>query len=91
MVSTVLWALVGGAVVGMLGKAFAPGGKRDVALWLTVLIGIAGVLIGNWLYVSVFGWDPQTRGLDWWRHIWQIAVAAILVVIVTGTAGRRRS
>ena len=89
MVGTILWALIGGAVIGFLGKSFAPG-KRDIALWLTVLLGIGGVLIGNWLYVDVFDFRADTGGFDWWRHAWQIAAAAILVVLVTGTAGRKR-
>jgi uncharacterized membrane protein YeaQ/YmgE (transglycosylase-associated protein family) len=90
VVGTVLWALLGGTVVGLLGKTFAPG-KRDVALWLTILIGIAGVFLGNWLYVDVLGFRENTARVDWWRHIWQVAVAAVLVVLVTGTAGRRRA
>lgn len=90
MVGTVLWALIGGTVIGFLGKTFAPG-KRDIALWLTILCGIGGVLLGNWLYVDVFDFRENTARIDWWRHIWQVAVAAILVVIVTGTAGRKRA
>jgi uncharacterized membrane protein YeaQ/YmgE (transglycosylase-associated protein family) len=91
MVGTILWALIGGTVIGFLGKTFAPGGKRDIALWLTILCGIGGVLLGNWLYIDVFNFRENTARIDWWRHIWQIAAAAVLVVIVTGTAGRKRS
>jgi uncharacterized membrane protein YeaQ/YmgE (transglycosylase-associated protein family) len=88
MVGTILWALVGGTLIGLLGKAFAPG-KRDIALWLTILCGIGGVLLGNWLYVDVLDFRSNTSGIDWWRHAWQVAVAAVLVVVVSGTAGRR--
>jgi uncharacterized membrane protein YeaQ/YmgE (transglycosylase-associated protein family) len=90
VVGTVLLALIGGTVIGFLGKTFAPG-KRDIALWLTILIGIGGVLLGNWLYVDVFDFQENTARIDWWRHTWQVAAAAILVVLVTGTAGRKRS
>ncbi len=31
MVGTILWALIGGAVIGMLGKLFAPG-DREIPL-----------------------------------------------------------
>ena len=79
MVETILWALIGGTIIGFLGRAFAPG-NREVPLWLTILCGIGGVFLGNWLYVDVFNFNANTFGLDWWRHIWQIAVAAILVV-----------
>ncbi len=64
MVSALLWALIGGTVVGLLGKVFAPGDQDDVPLWLTILCGIGGVLIGNFLYGLFF--DPHTRGIDWW-------------------------
>lgn len=89
MVWTLLTALVAGTIIGLFGKAFAPG-KRDIALWLTILCGIGGVFLGNWLYVSVFDFRENTIGIDWWRHLWQVAVAAALVVLVTSTAGRRK-
>ncbi|WKN47510.1 hypothetical protein [Nocardioides sp. Arc9.136] len=86
---TLLWALVGGAVVGLLGKLLAPGDPDDVPVWLTVLCGVAGVYLGDWLYTRV--WDAYTPGLDWWRHAWQIAVAAALVVAVANLTARRRA
>jgi uncharacterized membrane protein YeaQ/YmgE (transglycosylase-associated protein family) len=88
VISALLWALIGGTVVGLLGKVFAPGDQDDVPLWLTILCGIGGVLIGNFLYGLFF--DPHTRGIDWWRHVWQVAVAALLVTVAAGATGRRR-
>jgi uncharacterized membrane protein YeaQ/YmgE (transglycosylase-associated protein family) len=90
MVGTILWALIGGAIIGLLGKWVAPGDRDDVPLWATVLCGVGGVFLGNWLYVEVFNFRESTRGLDWWRHIWQIAVAAILVVGAATVLGRRK-
>lgn len=87
MISAILWALIGGTVIGLLGKAVAPGDKDNVPLWLTIICGIGGVLIGTWLYTMFF--DANTNGIDWWRHVWQIAVAAILVVVAAGVTGRR--
>ena len=89
LVETILWALIGGTIIGILGRAFARG-HRQAPLWLTILCGIGGVFLGNWLYADVFGFQANTFGLDWWRHGWQIAVAAILVVLATSGAGRRR-
>ncbi len=88
MVGTILVALIGGAIIGFLGKTFAPG-DRNVPLWLTILCGIGGVFLGNWLYIDVLDFRENTARIDWWRHAWQVAVAAILVVVVTSGAGRR--
>ncbi|HEY9562827.1 MAG TPA: hypothetical protein VIR30_03560 [Nocardioides sp.] len=84
---TILWVLLGGAVVGLLGKFIAPGDRDNIPLWLTVLCGIGGMLIGNWAYGQVF--DPETARIDWWRHTWQVATAAILVMLAAGITGRR--
>ena len=89
MLSTILWALIGGTIIGLLGKFVAPGHRDNIPLWLTILCGIGGVLIGNFLYGALF--DPTTRGVDWWRHVWQVAVAAVLVVVAAGATGRSRS
>ena len=86
----IVWAIVGGIIIGLLGKLLAPGDKDNIPLWLTILCGIVGALLGTWLY-SLF-WDPETGGIDWWRHAWQIGVAAVLVVIadaVMASRGRR--
>ena len=88
MISALLWALIGGTVIGLLGQLVAPGDRDNIPLWLTVLCGIGGVLIGNYLYGLFF--DGQTLGVDWWRHAWQVAVAAALVAVASGTTGRTR-
>lgn len=88
MISALLWALIGGTTIGLLGKAVAPGDRDNVPLWLTVVCGIGGVLIGNFLYGLFFAED--NRGVDWWRHVWQVVVAAVLVAVASGTTGRSR-
>ena len=87
MVSTWLWALVGGTVVGVLGKLLARGRDR-VPLWVTVLCGIGGMMAGDWLYDLFF--RPSTPGVDWWRHGWQVAAAAVIVTVVAAVLGRLR-
>lgn len=85
----ILWTLIGGTIVGLLGKMVAPGNRENVPLWLTILCGIGGILIGNWAYGLFF--DANTPRFDWWRHGWQIAVAAVLVYLVAATTGRRKA
>lgn len=93
MVWTLLVTLVGGAVIGALGKFVAPGGRDNIPLWLTVACGVAGMLLGSYLYAGVFDCaDPNdcTGGVDWWRHAWQVAVAAVLVVVAATVTARAR-
>jgi uncharacterized membrane protein YeaQ/YmgE (transglycosylase-associated protein family) len=83
--------LIGGVIIGLLGKFLAPGSRDNIPLWLTIVCGIVGILLGNWLYVDVFGGTCATSGIDWLRHIVQIITAAVLVVIAAGITGRSRT
>jgi hypothetical protein len=85
MVSAILWALVGGTVLGLLGKSLARGERDHVPLWLAILGGIGGALLGYWLYALVYD-GAAGAGVDWWRHAWQVAAAAVLVLVVVGVA-----
>lgn len=83
----IIGILVAGLIIGLLGKFVAPGGKDDIPLWLTLLCGIGGVLIGLVIY-QAFGGDGS-RGVDWTRWIVSILTAAVLVVIASAVTGRR--
>jgi uncharacterized membrane protein YeaQ/YmgE (transglycosylase-associated protein family) len=87
MLSALLWAVLGGTAIGLLGKLVAPGDTDEVPLWLTILCGIGGCLVGDYLYGVLFG--PQTLGVDWWRHGWQVAAATGLVLLAVRLTGRR--
>jgi uncharacterized membrane protein YeaQ/YmgE (transglycosylase-associated protein family) len=85
----VLWLvllIIEGLIIGVLAKIVVPG-RNPVPIWLTVIIGIAGALIGNWIsnYVGV----RHTSGIDWIRHLLQIGVAAVLVALATPTYSGR--
>jgi uncharacterized membrane protein YeaQ/YmgE (transglycosylase-associated protein family) len=75
-----------GAIIGLLGKFVAPGDKDNIPIWLTILCGIGGVLIGFYIY-SFFGGDGS-RGIDWVRWIVAVLTAAVLVVIASTVTGR---
>jgi uncharacterized membrane protein YeaQ/YmgE (transglycosylase-associated protein family) len=82
-----IWAIIAGLIIGVIARLLKPG-KQDIPLWLTVLIGIAGAIIGN-LLASAFG-VRDTSGIDWIRHILQIAVATVLIALVEPIWSRRR-
>ena len=94
MIGTILVTLIAGTVIGLLGKLVAPGDRDNIPLWLTVLCGIGGCLVGSFLYAALYDCSDMnncTNGVDWWRHVWQIGAAAILVVLAASVTGRAKS
>ncbi|MGW8061380.1 GlsB/YeaQ/YmgE family stress response membrane protein [Streptomyces ziwulingensis] len=73
-----LWAIIVGFVLGLIAKAIIPG-KQHSPLWLTTIFGMLGAIAGNAI-ARAAGVDA-TSGIDWWRHIFQL-VAAIVIVAV---------
>ncbi|MBR8640967.1 GlsB/YeaQ/YmgE family stress response membrane protein [Streptomyces tuirus] len=71
-----LWAIIVGLVLGLIAKAVIPG-KQHVPLWLTVILGMIGGIAGNAI-ARAAGVDA-TAGIDWWRHVFQLVMAIILV------------
>ena len=84
----IIGLIVAGIIIGLLGKFVAPGDKDNIPIWLTVLCGIAGVLIGYYL-AAALGVDA-TDGIDWVRWIISIIVAAVLVIAASTITGRNR-
>jgi uncharacterized membrane protein YeaQ/YmgE (transglycosylase-associated protein family) len=83
---TILFYLVVGLVVGRVGKFIAPGDKDNIPLWLTVVCGIGGMVIGGYVYES-FGGDGSP-GLDWTQGIVAVVTAVVLVIVASTVTGR---
>src|SRR4051812_17808045 len=83
---SVIGVIIAGIIIGLLGKFVAPGDKDNIPIWLTVLCGIGGVLIGWYIYAA-FGGNGSS-GVDWVRWLVAIVVAAVLVVIASTVTGR---
>lgn len=88
---TWLWAIIVGLVLGLIAKAIIPG-KQQIPLWLTVIFGMLGSVLGNWLATGIG--VNETRGIDWIRHLLQLAGAVVVVAvgdrIWTSMRGRKR-
>lgn len=85
MIGTILWAIIGGAIIGVLGRLILPG-RQNISVLLTVAVGIVAALVGGlvatWLGVG------QTEGIDWLRHAIQLGLAVVGVYIAARvTAG----
>jgi len=76
-----IWILIVGAILGFLAKLLLPG-KQAIPIWLTVLCGVVGALLGNFL-ASAIG-VRHTGGVDWIRHVLQLVGA--LVVVAAGAS-----
>jgi len=85
----VIGVIIAGLIIGLLGKFVAPGNRDNIPIWLTLICGIGGVLIGYYL-AAALGVD-KTNGIDWLRWIISIIVAAVLVVIAATVTGRAKS
>lgn len=82
----IIGVIIAGLIIGLLGKLVAPGDKDNIPLWLTLVCGILGVIIG-WFIYSAFGGNGSP-GIDWTRWIVAILVSAVLVVIASTVTGR---
>lgn len=87
MLGTILWALIGGTILGYLGKLLLPG-RQDIPAWATIGAGIVAMLIAGvvarWLGVA------DTSGIDWWEHLIQVVFAVIVIYATARVFSRRQ-
>ena len=82
----IIGVIIAGIIIGLLGKFVATGNKDNIPLWLTILCGIGGVIIGWYIYTAFGG--NGSGGIDWVRWIVAIVTAAVLVIIASTVTGR---
>ncbi|MEU9560248.1 GlsB/YeaQ/YmgE family stress response membrane protein [Streptomyces fumanus] len=86
-----LWAIIVGFVLGLIAKAIIPG-KQHSPLWLTTIFGMLGAIVGN--AVARAAGVGATPGIDWWRHLFQLVAAIIIVgvgdMVYMALRGNRR-
>jgi uncharacterized membrane protein YeaQ/YmgE (transglycosylase-associated protein family) len=86
-VTGIISALVIGLIIGALARLVLPG-KQSIPIWLTILIGAIGALLGT--VVAQYLGVAVTAGIDWIEIVLQVAVAAVGVALVAGAYNRRR-
>ncbi|NLJ53592.1 MAG: GlsB/YeaQ/YmgE family stress response membrane protein [Intrasporangiaceae bacterium] len=87
MLTTVLSAIVLGAVIGGLARLVLPG-RQTISLLVTVILGVLGSLAGSWLAYR-FGYSGAD-GFEWTPFFVGVAVAAGLIVLYGALTGRRQ-
>src|SRR5690606_40737701 len=88
LLSTTRGGISLGATLAYLAKLILPG-RQDTPAWATIGTGIVAALLGgfiaDWLGVG------ETPGIDWTRHLIQLALALVAVSLVARAyAGRGR-
>jgi uncharacterized membrane protein YeaQ/YmgE (transglycosylase-associated protein family) len=86
-VTGIITAIVIGLIIGALARLVLPG-KQNIPIWLTIVIGIVGALLGTAL-ARALGVPTATSGIDWLELVVQVIVAAIGVALVSGMYSRR--
>ena len=84
-VSGIISAIIVGLIIGALGRLVVPG-RQNIPIWLTIVIGIVAAIVGS-LLANVLG-VGDTAGIDWIELIIQVALAAVGVMLVTGSYRR---
>jgi uncharacterized membrane protein YeaQ/YmgE (transglycosylase-associated protein family) len=78
VVNLLLWALFGliaGIVAKFIGKR--PERTDPVGILTTVLLGIAGAVVGGWLSSVIFGWDVNSFSIAGFA----VAVVGTLILL----------
>ncbi|MEO3767892.1 GlsB/YeaQ/YmgE family stress response membrane protein [Streptomyces sp. B8F3] len=75
-----LWAIILGLILGVIARIILPG-RQPIPIWLTIVFGIIGSSIGNAAASGIGVGD--TRGVDWIRHLLQLAGAVGAVALGT--------
>jgi uncharacterized membrane protein YeaQ/YmgE (transglycosylase-associated protein family) len=86
ILTVILSAIVAGLIIGALARLIVPG-TRGVGIVATILLGIAGAVVGSLIYWLFGGRD--TAGIDWIRLVVQVIAAAFFVWVYVGMAGRK--
>ena len=85
----IIGLLIAGIIIGLLGKFLAPGDKDNIPIWLTLLCGVGGVLLGY--VVADAAGVKTTDDVDWLRWLISIGLAAVLVMAASTLTGRNSS
>ncbi|NUS73602.1 MAG: GlsB/YeaQ/YmgE family stress response membrane protein [Corynebacteriales bacterium] len=87
MIGAIIWALVTGTVLGIIGRLIVPG-RQNIPWWATIGAGIVAALVGGWIadWIGV----GDTDGVDWIKHGIQVLMAAVVIALVAGFMGGSR-
>jgi hypothetical protein len=83
----IIGVIVAGIIIGLVGNLVALSTRNNLPLWLTIICGLGGAIIGWFSYYSRF--VNHTSGIDWIRWLITVVAAGILMVIANVIVARR--
>lgn len=83
----IIWLIVG-LVAGGIARLLVPG-RQPMGLLMTMILGLAGSLVGGFISWAIFGNDPRDPGFHPAGLIMSTVGAIILLAIYVGYANRR--
>ena len=86
VLSTIVWGLVAGIIIGPLARLVLPG-KQNISLVMTIVVGAVGAILGGFIAEAIGVAD--TDGIDWIKLAIQVGVAAVAVLFYGGMSGRK--
>lgn len=85
-----VWAILSAVIIGLIVGALARlliSGTGGMSIVMTILLGIAGAIVGSLVYGLLGGGD--TSGVDWIRLVIEVIVAAVFVWGYVAVTGRK--
>ncbi|OFB43855.1 hypothetical protein BA059_02900 [Mycolicibacterium sp. (ex Dasyatis americana)] len=84
----IIGTIIFGAIIGVLARLVIPG-KQAMGWIITIVIGVAGALIGYWIWGQIASpGNVDTAGIDWIR--WLISIGAAVILTFGYTALTRK-
>jgi uncharacterized membrane protein YeaQ/YmgE (transglycosylase-associated protein family) len=84
-----IWWMIIGLVAGGLARLLVPG-KQPMGLFLTMVLGLVGSLIGGFASTLIFGQDPRDPGFHAGGLIMS-TIGAVLVLAIYLRSTRHRT
>ena len=82
MISSIIGAIIVGAIIGALGRLILPG-KQNISIVVTIIIGIVAAFVGG-LILGLTAYNNNNGGIPWLS----LLVGAILAALGIMAYGR---
>jgi uncharacterized membrane protein YeaQ/YmgE (transglycosylase-associated protein family) len=79
MISSIIGAIIVGAIIGALGRLILPG-KQNVSIVVTIIIGIVASLIGG-LILGLTAYNNDNGGIPWLAWLVGAILAAVGIML----------